>query len=80
MWCCWTVIFLIVFFASAQAKAAGQEKLAIWSTVPYFNWVKQTADPLDQFSFFINDVPADGETVRAVKHKDSLHVRLSLTY
>lgn len=71
---------MIVFFTSAQAKAAGQEKLAIWSTVPYFNWIKQTADPLDQFSFFINDVPADGKTARAVKHKDSLHVRLALTY
>lgn len=74
------IILLFVFLAPAQGLAADQDTLSIWSTVPYFNWIKQTDAPLDQFSFLINGAQADSKTVRAVKHKDRLHVRLPLDY
>lgn len=73
-------LLLLLVVMPPPAMAEGKGDLSLWSTVPYLNWVKQTPAPLEQFSFFINGVQAGTKTVQAVKHKDSLHVRLPLAY
>lgn len=69
-----------LFFMPLQARAVDEGIPAIWSTVPFFTWVNQTAEPLEQFSFFVNGIQLDGKKANAVKHKDSLHLRLPLAY
>lgn len=68
------------FLFPSQAVAEADIKKNLWSTTPYFNLIRPTKAPLDQFSFFINGQPGDKTMVEAVKHKDSLHVRFRLTY
>ncbi|MDD5759764.1 MAG: cytochrome c3 family protein [Desulfobulbaceae bacterium] len=63
-----------------QAGAVDDGVPAIWATVSYFTWVTQTPAPLEEFSFFVNGSQLDGKKANAVKHKDSLHLRLPLVY
>ncbi len=71
---------LSLVFAGGETWAEQEKKAPIWSTAPWFNWIEQTAAPLDQFCFFINGRQAESPVVTAVKHQESLHVRFPLTY
>lgn len=74
------LLILLVVAIPSYSTAEGESKKNIWSTTPYFNLIRPTNTPLDQFSFFINGAPGENTMVYATKHKESLHVRFRLTY
>jgi predicted CXXCH cytochrome family protein len=74
-------IALSLILAGSGARAVEEDKTpAIWSTVPYCNWIKESAAPLEQFSFFINGAETRSSVVNAVRHQESLHLRFPLAY
>lgn len=53
---------------------------AIWSTVPYFNWITESTAPVEQYQVFINGSETKASVVNAVMYHGSLHLRLPLSY
>jgi len=70
----------LLLMSPSQGRAEDGGPAGVWATVPYFTWVAETSAPVEQFRFLINGAVLGQERVTVVKHQDSLHARLHLTY